>query len=127
MLFHIGSNKGDTISFKLANVVFSKIADGGNVAAALFGDPANAKDKAFTKDDNGVTKVQFTVAQAPENIIDAMDKMIGFIDAQRADLGAIQNHFPEISSPHKTTSKPDILAVLNSFERMATFRWFFCA
>ena len=62
-----------------------------------------------------------------EAIIEHMDKMIGYVDSQRADLGAIQNHFPVISSPHKTSSKPDILAVLNSFERMATFRWFFCA
>ena len=56
-----------------------------------------------------------------------IDKMIEAVDSKRAALGAIQNHFPVISSTHKTSSKPDILAVLNSFERMATFRWFFCA
>ncbi|WP_273320537.1 hypothetical protein [Anaerobiospirillum succiniciproducens] len=62
-----------------------------------------------------------------QNTLANIDKFIDFVDSKRAGLGAIQNHFPVISSPHKTSSKPDILAVLNSFERMATFRWFFCA
>ena len=64
---------------------------------------------------------------AAQNTLKFIDAFIETVDSKRAALGAIQNHFPAISSPHKTTSKPDILAVLNSFERMATFRWFFCA
>ena len=87
----VGSNKGDTISFNLVNLVFSKIAEGGKVANTEFGDAANAAGKAFTKEANGETKVQFTAAGAPANIIEHMDKMIGYVDAQRADLGAIQN------------------------------------
>ena len=88
----VGSNKGDTISFKLVNLQFSKIAEGGQVANGNFGD-ANAGNKAFTKEDNGngITKVVFTAADAPATIIDVMDKMIGYVDSQRADLGAIQN------------------------------------
>ena len=88
----VGSNKGDTISFNLVNLQFSKIAEGGNAANNNFGD-ANATDKAFTKEANGdgVTKVLFTAADAPATIIEAMDKMIGYVDGQRADLGAIQN------------------------------------
>ena len=62
-----------------------------------------------------------------QSTLAGIDSFIEKIDSQRAALGAVQNHFPVISSPHKTSSKPDILAVLNSFERMATFRCFFCA
>ena len=87
----VGSNKGDTISFNLVNLVFSKIAEGGKVANTEFGAAGNAADKAFTKEANGETKVQFTAAGAPANIIEHMDKMIGYVDSQRADLGAIQN------------------------------------
>ena len=89
----VGSNKGDTISFSLNNLQFSKIAEDGKVTVGnVFGD-ANAKDKAFTKENNGdgVTKVSFTAAGAPANIIEVMDQMIGYVDGQRADLGAIQN------------------------------------
>ena len=87
----VGSNKGDTISFNLVNLQFSKIADGGNVGGAdKFGDNA-AAGKAFVKVTDGATAVQFTVAGAAENIIQYMDAMIGYVDSQRADLGAIQN------------------------------------
>ena len=87
----VGSNKGDTISFNLVNLQFSKIADGGQVGGAdKFGNDA-AAGKAFVKFTDGVTKVQFTVAGAASDIIDIMDKMIGYVDGQRADLGAIQN------------------------------------
>ena len=88
-----------------------------------------------TDDATGAVTVRFskadysnhTAATGIGSAIDHLDKMIAAVDGMRANLGAIQNHFPVISSPHKTSSKPDILAVLNSFERMATFRWFFCA
>ena len=90
MLFHIGSNKSDTISFNLVNLQFSKIAEGGQVGNDKFGNDA-AAGKAFVKFADGVTKVQLTVAGAPADIIEMMDKMIGYVDGQRADLGAIQN------------------------------------
>ena len=90
----VGSNKGDTISFKLENLVFSKIAENGKINGAngqltdIFGDHT----KTFEKVNNGDgIKVNFSVNNAPQNIIDYMDKMIGYVDAQRADLGAIQN------------------------------------
>ena len=89
----VGSNKGDTISFSLQNLLFSKIAEGGKIANgngldALFAD----KTKEFTKDAASDTmKVNFSTAGAPEKIIEFMDKMIGYVDSQRADLGAIQN------------------------------------
>ena len=84
----VGSNKGDTISFQLDNFVFSKIGVDGGVDQAKFGDAT----KAFTKEDaNGAVKVNFSVADAPQDIITAMDQMIAQVDSKRADLGAIQN------------------------------------
>ena len=89
----VGSNKGDTISFSLQNLLFSKIAEGGKIAGAnglddLFADAT----KEFTKDNaSDSMKVNFSTAGAPEKIIEYMDKMIGYVDGQRADLGAIQN------------------------------------
>ena len=88
----VGSNKGDTISFGLVNLQFSAAAQKAGIAAGEFVDQA-AADKAFVKAANGDTmKVNFTGAGMAANIIDYMDKMIGYVDSQRADLGAIQNH-----------------------------------
>ena len=87
----VGSNKGDTISFNLVNLQFSKAAVAAQVADTNFGD-AQAADKLFKKAADGKSiTVVFTAAGAPETMIEAMDKMIGYVDSQRADLGAIQN------------------------------------
>ena len=91
----VGSNKGDTISFSIENFQFSKIAEGGEINkngnnnAAL---DTIIKDGTtdFGTDGDKVT-VNFSNAGAAEKIIGYMDKMIGFVDGQRADLGAIQN------------------------------------
>ena len=126
LTLQVGSNKGDTIIFNLVNFQFSAAAKAAGIADGEF--VANGQagaDKGFIKGADDAITVNLSGASA--NIIGFMDQMISYVDGQRADLGAIQNHFPVISSPHKTSSKPDILAVLNSFERMATFRWFFCA
>ncbi|MGN8853303.1 hypothetical protein [Anaerobiospirillum succiniciproducens] len=97
----------------------------------------SANEKDAGKDDkfgliapNNKTSEAYWVVSYPsaaQRTLATIDHFIAAVDSKRAALGAIQNHFPAISSPHKTSSKPDILAVLNSFERMATFRWFFCA
>ena len=120
MTLQVGSNKGDTISFCVANFTFSTLANG-------ITEGFNSKQDTGTKQVSRGTAVAFSSAEQAAKLIDSMDKLIAKVDGQRANLGAMQNHFPAISSPHKTSSKPDILAVLNSFERMATFRWFFCA
>ena len=119
MTLQVGSNKGDTISFQIENMKFSIASKRADAQFKLDGTEV-------VKIDGGVISFQFSKADS-SLAITQMDKMIADVDGQRAILGAIQNHFPAISSPHKTTSKPDILAVLNSFDRMATFRWFFCA
>ena len=92
MTLQVGSNKGDTITFNLVNLVFSKIGEAGGVATNEFEAANNAAaTKSFTKKANDEIGVNFSVADAPSKIIDFMDKMIGYVDGQRADLGAIQN------------------------------------
>ena len=92
MTLQVGSNKGDTISFNLVNLQFSKAAVEAGVADDEFTDN-DLGDKAFAKDanDGNFIKVNFTTAGMAANIINMMDQMIGYVDSQRADLGAIQN------------------------------------
>ncbi|WP_308498158.1 flagellin [uncultured Anaerobiospirillum sp.] len=88
----VGSNKGDTISFGLVNLQFSAAAVAGGVDAGQF-DGAASDTKAFVKDaQNGdFINVNFSTVGMAANIINMMDQMIGYVDSQRADLGAIQN------------------------------------
>ena len=84
----VGSNKGDTIGFKLVNLQFSAAAKAAGIAETEF--VANAAgDKGFVKGADGAITVNFSGAS--EKVIEFMDKMIGYVDSQRADLGAIQN------------------------------------
>ncbi len=95
LTLQVGSNKGDVITFKLGNAIFSQIAKDAGIVAnnGNIDDIIGAgADKAFKKSANGDTmQVNFSVADAPASIIEYMDKMIGHIDGMRADLGAIQN------------------------------------
>ena len=84
----VGSNKGDTISFNLENLIFSKIGVDGGIAADKFNDGTTAFAKETAA---GVVAVNFSVAGAPQDIIGYMDQMIAYVDGKRADLGAIQN------------------------------------
>ena len=94
MTLQVGSNKGDTISFNVKSVMFSKIFNGGNNLI-----DTNAQGKVFGTDKTtGAITVTFTkasLAAADNNylgkVIEELDKAIGVIDGQRADLGAIQN------------------------------------
>ena len=97
MTLQVGSNKGDTISFDVASVMFSKIGDGHAKFAQLAGDQAG---KIFLTNKNTgavtvtFTKADFTQATADTyigNVIELMDSAISKIDGMRADLGAIQN------------------------------------
>ena len=97
MTLQIGSNKGDTISFDIDSVMFSKIAveGGGANNNKLFG-----ADKIF-KTDNGTgavtvtfTKADFANAGADAyigKVIELMDSAISKVDGMRAGLGALQN------------------------------------
>ena len=92
MTLQVGSNKGDTISFQLGNMMFSKVGEASKINGANNID-AVIKDAttAFGKAAGDAITVNFSVADAPASIIEYMDKMIGYVDGQRADLGAIQN------------------------------------
>ena len=93
MTLQVGSNKGDTISFNVESVYFSKIANDTNLVAE--------QGKFFVANKNGtvtidLTKISFDAAP-PNNtkgigdVIALMDAAIAKVDSQRADLGAIQN------------------------------------
>ena len=89
----VGSNKGDTISFNLVNLQFSVAAVKAQVADTNFGD-AQAADKLFKKaaDGKSITVVFTAAGSSPQTMIDAMGRVpTGYVDGQRADLGAIQN------------------------------------
>ena len=86
----VGSNKGDTIGFKLVNLQFSAAAKAAGIAETEFVANAAGGDKGFIKGADGAITVNFSGAS--EKVIEFMDKMIGYVDSQRADLGAIQNH-----------------------------------
>ena len=92
MTLQVGSNKGDTISFSVDSVIFSKLG----TDAELVG---NA-DKFFTveaatgKITVDITKADFADSTQKTyigNVINLLDSMIANVDSKRADLGAIQN------------------------------------
>ena len=94
LTLQVGANKGDTISFTGKSFMFSKL---GTVSDKLV---KKANDVAFQTNDNTgaitvvMTKLEFSDATKDNyvgKVIDLMDSMIGFVDAQRADLGALQN------------------------------------
>ena len=85
----VGSNKGDTIAFTLVNFHFSVAASKAGVLKDAVGD-TKADDKAFVTDGTTVS-VNFSTVGRAADIINYMDQMIGYVDGQRADLGAIQN------------------------------------
>ena len=94
LTLQVGSNKGDTISFDVESVMFSKIGTH-NKQAQLMG-----ADKVFATNQNtGVVTVTFTKADFAQgtadtyigNVIELLDNAISNIDGQRAGLGALQN------------------------------------
>ncbi len=89
MTLQVGSNKGDTISFDVASMVFSKIAKDAGVPDGEMGNAA-ANGKVFQFVNNEV-KVLFSNFADTQKIIGHMDSMIAKVDEQRANLGAIQN------------------------------------
>ena len=80
MVLQVGSNKGDTISFDVASFKFSVIAKG-NSAGVNKADPTGTKGQA----------IEFKDATSAQDLISSMDGIIAKVDAQRANLGAIQN------------------------------------
>ena len=98
LTLQVGSNKGDTISFDVESVYFSKIAGDTNLVGKT--------DDKFFKVANGevtinINKISFTPptgqGQGQGNlkyigdVINLMDSAIAKVDGMRADLGALQN------------------------------------
>ncbi|MDY2798329.1 MAG: flagellin, partial [Anaerobiospirillum succiniciproducens] len=81
MTLQVGSNKGDTITFCVANFTFSVLAKG--ASAGFNGNQIKEASKG--------TLVAFSNAGAAQNLIQSMDTLIAKVDSQRAALGAIQN------------------------------------
>ena len=71
LTLQVGANKGDTITFEVNATILSKI----NGMAAVM--------------NNGALKM--STATDASAMITAIDKAIGIIDGQRADIGALQN------------------------------------
>ena len=90
MTLQVGSNKGDTISFKMTSVMFSVVGGKGDLIDA-------ANTHIFKTGADGSVTVDLNKADAANAtksigaVIDLMDTMISKVDGMRADLGAIQN------------------------------------
>ena len=91
LTLQVGSNKGDTITFKVDSVYFSKLAGSNDFIG---------NDKFFKVVNGEVTaqmdKISFGGTPANNqkdigDIVQLMDTMISKVDGMRADLGAIQN------------------------------------
>ena len=88
MTLQVGANSGDTIDFDVANFKFSAIAVDGKAV----GNNGPALDKTFNKDAaNAIVGVKFDTVEGVNNVLQAVDVMIGYVDSQRAGLGAVQN------------------------------------
>ncbi len=83
LTLQVGSNKGDTISFSVNTMKFS-VAMSRAMKAANLGAAANFGW-------NNANKNLSFAATKSQMIISMMDAMIADVDAQRANLGAIQN------------------------------------
>ena len=76
LTLQVGANKGDEINFAVGNFAFSVLAS-----------TADKNTKGWT----GANGLALSTASGAKAVIDLMDKMIGKVDSQRSDLGAIQN------------------------------------
>ena len=83
MTLQVGSNKGDTITFDVASFVFSALAKGQSAGFRNHGDTLKEASKG--------TAVLFSTATMAQELINSIDGIIAKVDAQRANLGAIQN------------------------------------
>ena len=89
LTLQVGSNKGDTITFKVGNFAFSMIASAAGFKAKMEGGaPTQGKPIGIQA---SVITVSFSDAGDNQALIEIMDGMIAQVDSARADLGALQN------------------------------------
>ena len=75
LIFQVGANKGDEISFDVANFTFDGIHSQAGKNTAAFNN----------------SNLILSTASGAKAVISLMDSMIAKVDAQRSGLGAIQN------------------------------------
>ncbi len=95
MTLQVGSNKGDTISFEVSSMLFSKIATNNTPLVKGTGNvfiKTDATSDTIVFDFNAAgAAAGGAPATKLEDIISLMDDMIAKVDGERANLGAIQN------------------------------------
>ena len=79
LTLQVGANKGDTIEFSVNSMRFSVIAGKAGI---------NAIDEFYDKTNSAV---KISTAELADKLLNNIDKIIGQVDSQRADLGALQN------------------------------------
>ena len=87
----VGANSGDTVEFEVVNMKFSAMIEAKTLSDAL----GFVKPVASVAGNPGTPAipagVDLTMATKASSVITMMDTLIAHVDAQRADLGAIQN------------------------------------
>ncbi|MCK0526699.1 flagellin [Anaerobiospirillum sp. NML120449] len=93
MTLQVGANKGDTIDFDVASFKFTKIAEDSKAVNGAGGQGGGlAPDDVLKATGNqGPKALRLSIADSAQKTIQLMDAMIGYVDSQRAGLGAIQN------------------------------------
>ncbi|MCK0526490.1 flagellin [Anaerobiospirillum sp. NML120449] len=81
LTLQVGANKGDTIEFQVNAMRFSVIAKN-----------AGLTDQGIQEFyDKAKSAVKISTAELADKLLASIDKIIGQVDSQRADLGALQN------------------------------------
>ena len=81
LTLHVGANTGNQIEMSVYSFQFSRLAS----AAGL------DEDTGYSKADDDTARIVLASQGLANKAISGIDKMIAIVDAQRADLGAIQN------------------------------------
>ena len=105
--FQVGANAGDTIELDVTNMRFSMI----NAAAfeTFVNKAADIDDKTVAAQENGADKtIKYQLSKATStgiaNLIKGMDALIASVDANRANLGAMQNRLESSIRNQSNTS-----------------------
>ncbi len=81
LTLHVGANTGNQIEMSVYSFQFSRLASAAGLDAAT----------GYSKADDDTARIVLASQGLANKAISGIDKMIAIVDAQRADLGAIQN------------------------------------
>lgn len=93
---------GGNVEFKSVGTSFSVSSSLGNSSGSLFNTVANQLN---TSTKQTVDSIDITTAEGAQNAIDIVDGALAAIDANRADLGAVQNRMQSTVANLSTTSE----------------------